>query len=141
MNRLSLLAAAAAALLLSGCVDRAAADAQLAKGCEAGVNALLTDDMKITRVDSSSFSASPEGQGFRHVSLKALITDGWAEENREFVCIFEESFGFLNASHTAALYQLRLSPEEIYGKSGKEILGDTQAFIKLNDAIREAMYQ
>lgn len=139
--RVSLIAAAAATLLLTGCVDRATADATLAKGCEAGVNALLTDGMKIGTIKNTEFSPSPEGQGYRRVTMTAVATDGWAEEERPFVCIFEESFGFLNSNHTAAIYQLRLSDEQVYGKSGKEILGDAQDFIKLTDAIRSAMYQ
>lgn len=141
MSARFLLAAAAASLLLTGCVDRAAADETLAKGCEAGVNAMLTDGMKIGTIKSKEFSPSPEGQGFRRVTLKAVATDDWAEEEREFVCVFEEGFGFMNSNHTASIYQLRISNEEVYGKSGKEILGDAQDFIKLSDAIREAMYQ
>ena len=139
--RFTLFAAAAAAVLLTGCVDRTVADAKLAKGCEAGVNAMLTDDMKIGKINSTEFSPSPEGQGYRRVTMKAMATDGWAEEEREFICVFEESFGFMNTNHTAAIYQLRLSEEQVYGKSGKEILGDAQDFIKLTDAIRAAMYE
>ena len=139
--RFVVFAAATAAVLLTGCVDRSVADATLAKGCEAGVNAMLTDGLKIGTISSTEFSPSPEGQGYRRVTMKAVATDGWAEEEREFICVFEESFGFMNSNHNAAIYQLRLSEEQIYGKSGREIMGDAQDFIKLTDAIRAAMYQ
>lgn len=139
-TRLALLAASAAALMLSGCVDRATADERLARGCEAGVNAMLPEGMKIGTIKRKDFSPSPEGQGYRRVMLDAVATDGWAEDHREFICVFEESFGFMNASHTAAIYQLRVSEDEVYGKSGRQIMGDAQDFIRLTDAIRKAMY-
>ena len=132
---------AAALLLLTGCVDRAAADAKLAKGCEAGIAAMLPEGVKIGKILGTEYTDSVEGRGFRHVKLQAIETDGWAETEKDYVCIFEESFGFLNTHHTAAIYQLRVSEDQVYGKSGREILGDAQDFIKLTDAIREAMYQ
>jgi hypothetical protein len=139
--RFSVICAAAAALLLTGCVDRTTADAKLARGCEAGVAAMLPQDVKIGKVMGTEFTDSVEGRGFRHVKLRAIETDGWAETEKDYVCIFEESFGFMNMHHTAAIYQLRVSEDQIYGKSGREIMGDAQDFIRLTDAIREAMYQ
>jgi hypothetical protein len=44
------------------------------------------------------------------------------------------------SSFTASIYQVRTG-ERIVGKSGNEILGDAQDFLKLTDAIREAMYE
>lgn len=127
------------AMLLSGCVSREQADAKLAKACEAGVNAILPEGRKITRVADTEFSPATEGQGMRHVVLKAVETDGFLETETEFVCVFEESFGFLNTGYTAAAYQVRAG-DLVVGKSGNEILGDAQIFMKLNDAMRDAMY-
>jgi len=129
----------ACALLLSGCVSREQADAKLAKGCAAGVNALLPEGRKIERTIDTQFSPSPEGSDMRHVKLKAIENDGWLEVESEFECVFEESFGFLNTNYTASIYQVRTG-ERVVGKSGNEILGDADDFMKLTDAIREAMY-
>ena len=126
-------------MLLSGCVSREQADAKLAKGCEAGVNALLPEGRTITRIADTKFSPSPEGPGMRHVKLKAIETDGFLEVESEFECVFEESFGFLKNNFTASIYQVRTG-ERVVGKSGNEILGDANDFLKLTDAIRDAMY-
>lgn len=126
-------------LLLSGCVSRAQADATLAKGCEAGVAALLPPERKIERISDKTFSPSPEGVGMRRVMLKAIENDGFLEVESEFECVFEESFGLFNMNHTASVYQVRTG-DRIIGKSGNQIMGDAQDFIKLTDAIREAMY-
>lgn len=127
------------AMLLSGCVSREQADTKLAKACEAGVNAILPEGRKITRVADTQFTPSTEGQGMRHVKLKTIETDGFLETETEFVCVFEESFSFLNMGYTAAPYQVRAG-DLIVGKSGNEILGDAQAFMKLNDAMHDALY-
>ncbi|HEY0901744.1 MAG TPA: hypothetical protein VGD95_06435 [Micavibrio sp.] len=127
------------AALLSACVSREQADAKLAKGCEAGVNAILPAGRKITRVAKSEFTPATEGPGMRHVKLTAIETDGFLEVENTVECVFEEGFAFLNSSHTAALYQVRAG-EIMIGKSGNEIVGDAQQFLKLNEAIRNAMY-
>jgi hypothetical protein len=127
------------ALLLSGCVSREQADAKLAKGCEAGVNVLLPEGRTISKVASSKFSPSPEGPNMRHVELKAIENDGFLEVENTFECVFDESFGFMNMNYTASVYQVRTG-ERVVGKSGNEILGDANDFLKLTDAIREAMY-
>jgi hypothetical protein len=77
----------------------------------------------------------------RFITIHTTTADGWLDEDRDFSCIFEESFGFMNMNYTASIYQLRISDDEIYGKAGKEIMGDAQDFIKLTDAIRKAMYE
>lgn len=127
------------ALLLSGCVSREQADAKLAKGCQAGVNALLPEGRTITKIADTKFSPSPEGPSMRHVSLKAIENDGFLEVENTFECVFDESFGFMNMNYTASIYQVRTG-ERVVGKSGNEILGDANDFLKLTDAIREAMY-
>lgn len=125
---------------LSGCVTREQADQKLVKGCQAGVNALLTDGMKIDRVKDTSLSPSPEGQGLRHVKMTTITMDGWLETEKTYECIFEESFGLFNMNYTASIYQLRTG-EATYGKAGEEIMGSAEDFIKLTDAIRKAMYE
>lgn len=129
----------ACTIMLSGCVSREQADAKLAKGCEAGVNALLSEGRTITKIADTKFSPSPEGPNMRHVTLKAIENDGFLEVENNFECIFEEQFGPLNMNYTASIYQVRTG-ERVVGKSGNEILGDANDFLKLTDAIREAMY-
>ncbi len=130
----------ACAMILSGCVSREQADAKLAKGCEAGVNVILPQGRKIARIAKSEFTPATEGAGMRHVKLTAIENDGFLESENVFECVFEESFGFLNSGHTAAIYQVRAG-DTMIGKSGNEIIGDAQVFMKLNDAMRDAMYQ
>ena len=92
---------------LSGCVSREQADARLAKGCQAGVQALLPEGLTIDRIKETSFAPSPEGQGLRHVTITTVTLDGWLETEKVYECIFEESFGFLKTNHTASIYQVR----------------------------------
>ncbi len=127
------------ASLLTACVSREQADAKLAKGCEAGVNAILPEGRKITRIAKTEFTPATEGRGMRHVKMTAVETDGFLEVENVFECVFEEGFGFLNSNYTAAVYQVRAG-DIMIGKSGDEIVGDAQQFIKLNDAIRGALY-
>lgn len=129
----------ASSLLLTACVSREQADAKLAKGCEAGVNVILPEGRKITRIAKTDFTPATEGPGMRHVKLTAVETDGFLEVENMYDCVFEEGFGFLNTTHTAAVYQVRAG-DIMIGKSGNEIVGDAQQFLKLNDAMRDAMY-
>ncbi|MFN3828287.1 MAG: hypothetical protein ACK4NR_11775 [Micavibrio sp.] len=128
------------ALLLTGCVSREQANTQLAKGCEAGVNALLPEGRTISKIVDKKVSPSPEGANMRHVLIKTIETDGFFEEEKDFECLFEESFGILNMNYTASVYQVRTG-ERIIGKSGNEIMGSAEDFLKLTDAIRKAMYE
>lgn len=125
---------------LSGCVSREDADAKLAKGCLAGVSSLLPEGQSTGEIKQQDFTPSPEGQNMRHVRLVTIANDGWLEEEQVFECVFEESFGFMNSNYVASIYQLRFN-DRVYGKSGNEIQGSFDDFLKLTDAIREAMYQ
>ncbi len=127
------------AALLSGCVSREQADTKMAKGCEAGVKVILPEGRTIARIAKTEFTPATEGPGMRHVKLTAIENDGFLETENVFECVFEENFGFLNGSHSAAIYQVRAG-DLVIGKSGNEIIGDAQTFIKLNDAMREVMY-
>lgn len=42
--------------------------------------------------------------------------------------------------YTAAIYQV-IMDERVVGGAGSEILGSAQEFIKLNDAVRKALYE
>ena len=129
------------ALGMTGCVDRDYADNTLQKGCLAGVKALLDDGYEIRDVKEAKFEPSPVGPDFRHVTLQVTQMDGWLETDAEYQCVFEESFGFLNSHHTASIYQIRMGDDRLVGRSGKDIIGTPEDFLKLTDAIRKAMYE
>lgn len=124
---------------LTACIDRDQADAMLVKGCLAGVGSLLPEGETTGQVKDKSFSASPDGPDMRYVKIITIAGDGWLEEERAFECTFQESFGLFNNNYAAAIHQLRFDGR-IYGKAGDEIQGSFDDFIKLTDAIREAMY-
>lgn len=129
-----------AALSLTGCVNRQQADAKLAKGCAAGVAALLPEGQSLGEVISKESSPSPEGAHYRHVTIKVKQMDGWLEGDGTYECTFEENFGFMNSNYTGSIYQLKVG-EKVYGKAGGEILGTADDFIKITEAIRKAMYE
>ena len=127
-------------LALSGCVSREQADEKLARACMAGVKVLLPEGTRTGDIKDRRFSPSPEGQNFRHVTLKAVEMDGYLENEVDYECVFEESFGFLKANFTASVYQVRFH-DKVYGKSGNEIQGSFNDFLKLSDAMRKALYE
>ncbi len=127
------------AAVLTGCVSRDQADAKLAKACAAGVNVFLQDGQQIDKIVESKFTPSPVGQGFRHVTLVAIVKNDWLEQNHTYECDFQESFGFMGTSYSASIEKLD-AEGTVIGRAGGEILGDAQDFIKLTDAIRKALY-
>lgn len=127
---------------LSGCVDRATADAKLARGCEAAAKSYLEDGFEIKEITGRSFDHSTDlGKGYREVTLNTLESDGWYEEDRVYRCIFVENFGLLKMNHNATLYQLRLHDDRIFGKKGDEILGGFKDWLKLTGAVERSMGQ
>lgn len=142
MTRLiRLFAFTAIVLSLSGCVTREQADANLAKGCMAAVNALITGGYQVTQVKSTEANnSSEEGPDVRSVTIKTSTKDGWIEEDRDYRCLFEESFGLFNMNHTASIYQVKVNGQ-VYGKMGRELVGSVDDFVKLTDAVRKAMYE
>lgn len=127
-------------LILGGCVKREQADAKLANACMAAVNVFLDESEQIDHLKGSDFTASPEGPDFRHVTIHAVSIDGWLESESDYECIFQEGFGFMNSGYSASIYQVRAG-DSVYGKSGNEILGDAEDHLKLNDAVRKALYE
>lgn len=127
-------------LTLSGCVDRKQADDKLAKACAAGVGAILPEGTTLGKVVSNEFQPGAEVPSARLVKMKAVEMDGWLEVEKDYQCVFEEKFGLFNMNHTASIYQIR-TPDQVIGKSGAEILGDAQVFIKLTEAVRKALYE
>lgn len=135
------LLALVALLPLTACVDRAKADEKLARACAAGIEAFLPEDQKIKDIKERIFGESDTGgSGARYVTLKISETDGWADVDKEYRCIFQEDFGFLGMGYTAMLYQLRMD-DKIYGKDGDKILGTYEEQLKLHEAVDKIIGQ
>lgn len=133
------LIALVALLPLTACIDRGKADEKLARACAAGVEAFLPEGSKIKEIRERIFGESDEGgSGARYVTLKLSETDGWADTDKEYRCIFQEDFGFLGMGYTAMLYQLRMD-DKIYGKDGDKILGTYEEQLKLNEVVDKAL--
>jgi len=125
---------------LTGCVNREQADARLARACAAGVTALMPEGSRIDRVSRHRATASPVGPAYRHITITGIYVDGWLEDENEYECTFEESFGFLNSGYTASIYQVKID-DMVIGGAGGDILGDAQDFIKLTNAVRKSLYE
>lgn len=136
-----LLAILLCALSLTSCVSREYADATLERACIAGIKVMLPEDKEFRNVVDVKFEPSPVGPDFRHVKITAIEMDGWLETPAEYQCIFQESFGLFKSHHTASIYQLRWGEGRMIGKAGKDIVGSHEDFIKLTDAIRDALYE
>lgn len=130
-----------AVLALSACVSREDADAKLARGCAAGLEAFLPEGQKIKQVNKNNYTETAEfGPGYRVVTVDYTETDGWADAEKQATCIFAEEFGFLNATHSSNIYQIRIG-ETVIGKKGNEILGSYEDVLKLTETVDRAMNQ
>lgn len=126
-------------IILSGCVDRAAADAKLARGCAAGAEIFIDEGFEIKQITNSKFKDSPGlGKGYREVTIDVMVTDSWYEGEETYQCIFVESIGIMG-QHSATIYQLRLSDDEVYGKEGDKIIGSFQDHLKLTEVVEQGM--
>lgn len=126
-------------LPLTGCVSRENADARLAKGCEAAAATLLKEGYSFKNINKSTFKTSTEfGAGFREVTLNSTESDGWANLEREYKCIFAEEMTAMGLGYTADFYQIAYDGE-VFGKSGTELLGDADTLTKLTAAAQSAI--
>lgn len=126
-------------LVLTGCVTREQADARIARGCAAGVELFLDEGFKIKEIKDTFFKDSKDlGKGYRNVIIKAIESDEWLDVDKQYECIFAESFGFLNSSHVATIYQVKVNGQT-YGKEGDKILGSFQDHLKLTEVVEQAM--
>ncbi|MCB1783682.1 MAG: hypothetical protein KDI13_06760 [Alphaproteobacteria bacterium] len=124
---------------LTACVTREQADEKLANGCAAGVELFLSEGFHIKSIKKKLFKNDPDlGAGFRDVTLYAVESDSWLDVDKEYKCIFAESFGFLSANYTASIYQIKVN-EQTYGKEGNKILGTFEDHLKLTQTVDEAL--
>lgn len=140
MKRFTVLSVLSCAFLLTGCVTQEQADAKMAKGCEAGVNALISprtiQEIKVRRYTDEQ----AEGGLHRRITLEAVEKDGWLELDREYSCLFMEEWSLFKSGHKALLIQVN-ADGEVYGKKDGRIIGDLDDFLALTDAVETAMGQ
>lgn len=127
-------------LPLSACVTREQADEKLVRGCAAATASLLPEDQVMGPIIAHEFTESSEGPTFRHLTIHTKQDEEWLSGEAVYDCTFEETFGFLNITYNAFVYQLKLG-EAVYGKVNGEIVGDAEDFIKLDKAFEKAMAQ
>ena len=133
------LAILACVLVLTGCVQRGQADERLARGCAAAAEMFLDDGFRIKEITNKTFRDDPDlGKGYRQVTLSAVETDRWLDVDKEYRCIFVEEFGFLNSTHTATIYQVKVNGET-YGREGDQILGSFEDQLRLTETVEQAM--
>ena len=126
-------------LVLTGCVTREQADARIARGCAAGIEMFLAEGFEIKEIKDKLFKDSREfGSGYRNVILKAVESDGWLDVDKQYECVFAESFGFLNATHAATIYQLKVNGQ-VYGNEDGKIKGNFKTHLKLTETVERAM--
>lgn len=131
-----------ALFLLSACVPQEQADIKMAKGCAAGVNALLSaqgkeiGDIKVQRYADEQ----AEGGLHRRITLEAVEQDGWLELDKTYRCLFAEDWGLFKSSHMAIMIQIEVD-DAFYGKKNGSIQGSLEDFMKLSNTIEKAMGQ
>lgn len=127
-------------LALTGCVTQEQADEKMAKGCEAGVNALIAPK-EISTVKSTNFSTETTNEGpHRRVTLAVVEKDGWLELDKEYSCLFAQDWGMFKSSHKALLVQTDIDGS-VYGKVDGIITGSLDDFMKLTATVDAAMNQ
>lgn len=126
-----------------GCTSREQVDQRLARGCEAGVKALFEDerfDRQIASIKGKEFNSSTLGNAYRQITLKALTKNkqyGY-ESDEDFVCIFNENYGFGYMAYKATLHQIKIGTE-IFGSDGGQILGNMEDHLKIVGAVEAAI--
>lgn len=129
--------------MLTACTSRDQVDQRLARGCEAGVKAVFEDerfDRQITAIKGKEFSPSTIGNAYRQVTLKASTKNkqyGY-ENDEDFVCIFNENYGFGYMMYKATLHQLKIGTET-FGSDGAQILGSMEDHMKIVGAVEAAI--
>jgi len=130
------------ALSLSACVSQDKADLKMAKGCAAGIDALLSDQGKnILEIKSKNYSSEDtEGGLHRRVTIDAIEKDGWVELDKQYSCLFMQEWSLFQIGHKALLVQIKVD-DTLYGKKDGTILGSFDDFLRLTKAVDGAMTQ
>ncbi len=139
MKTLNLSLLVLSTLALTGCIDRAAADQHLIKGCKAAILAFSDEGDKIKSIASEKIRDHAKlGRGFREFVLDIVITDGFHDRDESHSCIFQEEFSFGRMTHRASIYQLNFQGR-IIGQKDYEIQGTLDEMTKLTRAVDNAL--
>ncbi len=139
MKTITLSLLALSTIALTGCIDRAAADERLLKGCKAAILAFSDEGERVEEVTSQTIRDHAKlGKGFRELALDVTITDGFHPRDESHSCIFQEEFSFGNTTHRASIYQLNFHGR-IIGQKDYEIQGSLEEMTKLTGAVDDAM--
>lgn len=131
---------AVSSLALSACVSQDQADIKMAKGCSAGVEALIKPK-SIKEVKAQRYANEQvEGGLHRRVTLEVVESDGWLELDKEYSCLFMQQWGFFKSSHMALLVQVKID-DSLYGKKDGMITGSYEDFMELTRVVDSAMGQ
>jgi hypothetical protein len=126
--------------MLTACGTRDNKDKKLAKGCEAGIKALLDSsryDRQISSVSNSSFSDMADG---RQIVLQAKThnkKDGY-DQDEAFTCVFAESNTFGPFGYKAEIQHLTAG-EDVLGKKDGRVQGDANDFMNAARAAEAGM--
>ncbi len=129
-------------LLLMGCVNQNQADVKMAKGCAAGVNALLEESGKVISEIKVQRYADEQAEGglHRRITLEGVEKEGWLELDKSYSCLFMQEWGLFKSSHHALMVQVKIE-DRIYGKKDGTILGSFDDLINITRAVDAAMGQ
>ena len=127
---------------LTACVTQEQADVKMAKGCTAGINALMQDNGKeISEIKTKRYAdEDAEGGLHRRVTIEGIEKDGWLELDKSYSCLFMEEWSLFQIGHKALLVQVKID-DELYGKRDGTILGSFDDFLKLTRVVDAAMAQ
>jgi hypothetical protein len=136
-----LLLGLAALLLLPSCSSRGEADQKMARGCEAGINALFKKKepgTKISKIVKTSFASEKYD---RIVTLETLTQAGEnGDDNPEtFTCRFNENYSVGFIGWNAEIQKISFR-EKVFGKDASgNLQGGLSEYLELVRAINKAM--
>jgi hypothetical protein len=140
MKHLILAIAGVSIFALAGCVTQEQADAQMAKGCEGAVGAMLAPRSIKTVKGFTAADDSSEGSVHRRIFITYVENDDFAESEKKAECLFSQQWGIFKSTHAALLEQL-VANDTILGKKNGMIQGSMEEFIKLTNGANTAMGQ
>lgn len=128
-----------ATMTLAGCVTREQADAKLEAGCLAAAKLLIEEGQTVESVKYSNITTAADfGPKHKTVSITAVESNGYFQEDKDYRCVFLEQMGFMEMSHSADIVQVKVG-ERALGKVGDEIIGSFQEMSRLSDTVNDAM--
>jgi len=128
------------AFALTGCLSQDQVDVKMLKGCEAGINSLISPS-EIGEIKTKNYSNEDVNNNLhRRITIEAIEKDGWLELDKTYSCLFMQEWGIFSSSHKALLVQTTIDDETI-GNIDGHVIGGFEEFLKLTDVVDKAMGQ